>query len=68
MIAIKGLEGAKRCPDGHEAPEVIVDEKDLCLTLQCAQHGHIGPAGSTMEKAVEYWNKYISFIEKERAS
>lgn len=59
---VQSLDGLKRCPQCHLAPDVIVEGNGMTV-FECPRHGHIA-TGDHLEQAVENWNHYISFMEK----
>lgn len=60
------MNDCQRCPECHKVPDPqIVGENTW--KLECEQHGHLA-YGSSLEQAVEHWNKYVDFFQKERAA
>lgn len=57
------LDGCKRCPDCHLVPTVTFECPGTWLS--CDEHGHRA-VGDTLTKAVEHWNRYVTFVTGER--
>lgn len=55
------LDGCKRCPRCHAIP--VAKQEGEKQFLECEQHGYIGVSCDTLEEAIRFWNKLITFVE-----